>query len=141
MHKAEDLGEDTIEDIMSCLCPCRRLAFNVIMRATRDAIETCTLSSIERADAGNWILSSSNRVFGAVWWAESANLEGILELCRKLVRKGKNAEQSLPRNRSGSLRGVRGNKKYWGGRASRIVPGQEDLDRLAKVRSYSFGSR
>lgn len=85
----------------SCHCPCRRLVVNIFLRAIRDAMETAITESHIQLEARAWLRSRKRGKFSAIWYAEMADLEWLLEQCKKVERGQEHSERILfCRNRS-----------------------------------------
>lgn len=76
-------------------CPCRRLVSCILVRALKDVFETAETPVHITRDAREWLYSRSKKPYSANWYAEHANLEWLLEKCRKIAKDRRFREQFL----------------------------------------------
>lgn len=76
-------------DLVESFAPCgyRKLIIRMFFRALLDSVGRAGVTKAISREAKVWLLRPKELKYSAAWWAELADMQYVLEVCRKVVRK------------------------------------------------------
>ena len=114
------------------MSPEQALVANMFIRAVRDALETSRLPREDVRNARVWLTQPNSHIGSALWWAELADLEPLLERCRQAIRDKLNGRPTLLRGRPGYFWSVGYYQPKRANRPVRQLRGEGDAVCLSK---------